>query len=427
MKFKVLLLCIVTIFTFEVISFSRPLVYTLKVDGIINPIITEYLNRGITKAEENRAECIIIQLNTPGGLDTSMRKIVERMFSSKVPTVVWVAPVGARAASAGIFVCLAADIIAMAEGTNLGAATPVSFGEKMSKAVSDKITNDAAAYARALAKKRKRDEKFAEDAVRKGKSIPVSDALKIKFVDIKANNLKTLLEKLHEREVKGKFGKKILNTKDAEVVHLKMTFQEKFLHDISHPNIAYILMMIATYGLIYELANPGAILPGVVGAIALLLALFSLESLPINLAGLLLILLGIAFFIIELKTAGFGVLAAGGIISLFLGSLMLFSSSGPYLTTSVSLEIILVFVITTTIFFLVVLHLAIKALKSKVTSGIESIIGKTGITKEDLSPYGTVLIAGEDWKAESVSGDIQKGEKIKVVGIEGLKVKVEKI
>lgn len=425
MKLKIWLLFFVFLL-FSDASFSRPVIYVLKVEGIINPVVTQYINRGINRAEDNRAEGIIIQLNTPGGLDTSMRKIVERMFESKVPTVVYVAPAGARAASAGIFICLAADIIAMADGTNLGAAHPVAFGEKMSKTISDKVTNDAAAYARALAKKRKRDMKFAEDAVRKSKSIPVEEALKIKFVDIRANNLKTLLHLLHKREVKGKFGKRILNTKDAEIVYLNMRFQEKFLHDISHPNIAYILMMIATYGLIYELANPGSILPGVVGAISLLLALFALESLSINLAGLFLILLGIGLFIIELKTPGFGVLLTGGVISLFLGSLMLFSSSGPYLTTSVSLEIIITFVALTAIFFLVIINLAIKALKGKVLTGPQAIVGKVGISKTALSPYGTVLVYGEDWEAEAISEDIKEGEKVKVVEVDGLKLKVSK-
>jgi len=398
----------------------------LKVKGVINPIVSQYVNRGIERAENEGVECLIIELNTPGGLDKSMRTIIERMLSAKVPVVVYVSPPGARAASAGAFIGIASDILAMAESTNIGAAHPVDLGGKITKTMSEKITSDAAAYIRSIAVKRGRNAVWAEKAVRKSLSLSGEEAVKQKVADLSANNLEDLLNKLDGKKVKGSYGIKVLKTKGAKVKEIKMTFQERLLHDISDPNVAYILMMLAIYGLIYELANPGAIFPGVVGGICLILAFFALESLPVNLAGIFLILLGIGLFIGELKTPGIGVFAVGAVISLFLGSLMLFSSSGPYLNISVSLSLIIAFVTFTTFFFLFAVSMGIKALKSKVTSGTEGMVGRKGIAKTNLSPDGMILVEGEDWSAQAEEGEIKIGEEVEVIGVEGLKLKVKK-
>lgn len=402
-------------------------VIVLKVKGVINPIITTYIEKGIKEAEKVNAECIVIELNTPGGLDKSMRDIVEVMLASPVPTVVYVYPPGARAASAGVFIGVAANILAMAPGTNIGAAHPVDISGKLSKEMSEKVANDASAYIKSIAEKKGRNIVWVEKAVKESKSITEKEAVKLKVADLIAKDLSDLLKKIDGKKVKGNFGTKILNTKEVNIKRINLQFPQRLLHDISEPNVAYILLMIGIYGMIYELANPGAILPGVIGGICLLLAFFALESLPINLVGIFLILLGIGLFIAELKTPGFGALVTGAVISLFLGSLMLFSSSGPYFTPQVSLSLIIIFVAFTTFFFLFALSYGIKALRMKITSGKEGMIEKTGITKETLNPYGIVLVEGEDWGAESEDGMIEKGEKIKVTGVEGLKLKVKKL
>jgi membrane-bound serine protease (ClpP class) len=421
------LILITSIFlSFFTSVYSKEIV-VVKVKGVINPIIGNYIERGIKEAEEIRAECVIIELNTPGGLDKSMREIVEAMLSSYVPTVVFVYPPGARAASAGVFIGVAANILAMAPTTNIGAAHPVDLTGKLSKEISEKIANDAAAYIKSIAEKRGKNVFWVEKAVKESKSITAEEAVKLKVADLIAKDLEDLIKKIDGKEVKGIFGTKKLNTKNAKIKRIDLKFHQKFLHDISDPNVAYVLLMIGIYGMIYELANPGATLPGVIGGICLLLAFFALESLPINLVGILLILLGIGFFIAELKTPGFGALATGGAISLFLGSLMLFSSSGPYFAPRVSLSLIITFVAFTTIFFLVALSYGIRALKTKIVSGKEGLVGKIGITKETLNPYGIVLVEGEDWSAESEDGVIEKNEKIEVTKVEGLKLKVKKL
>lgn len=415
------------IFLFFSISVYSKEVVVLKVKGVINPVIVNYIKKGIEEAERIRAECIVIELNTPGGLDRSMREIVETMLSSYVPTVVFVYPPGARAASAGVFIGVSANILAMAPQTNIGAAHPVDISGRLSKEMSEKIANDAAAYIKSIAEKKGRNIFWVEKAVKESKSITEKEAVKLKVADLIARDLKDLLEKIDKREVKGVFGTKKLNTKGVKIKKIELKFPQKFLHDISDPNVAYILLMIGIYGIIYELANPGAILPGVIGGICLLLAFFALESLPVNLVGIFLILLGIGLFIAELKTPGFGTLATGAVISLFLGSLMLFSSSGPYFTPKVSMSLIITFVAFTSFFFLVAISYGIKALRKKPVTGREVLVGKTGIAKQFLNPYGIVLVEGEDWNAESEEGPIEKNERVKVTGVEGLKLKVKKL
>ncbi len=401
-------------------------VMVLKVDGVINPLISAYIKEGIKKAEELMAECIIIELDTPGGLDQSMRSIIKEILSAKLPVVVYVYPSGARAASAGVFIGISANVLAMSPGTNIGAAHPIDLSGKISDALSEKITNDAAAYIKSIAEKRGRNSIWVQEAVRESKSITESEAFKMRVADLIASDLKDLLIKIDGWKVNGEFGEKILKTKDSHIVFYELRFYQKFLHSISDPNVAYILLMIGFYGIIYELASPGAIFPGVLGAICLLLAFFALESLPINIVGIFLIILGIGLFIAELKTPGFGALATGAIVSLFLGSLMLFSTSSPYFRPQVAINLIIIFVGFTAFFFLFALSYALKALRAKPISGKEALIGKVGVAKDELNLDGIVHIEGEEWGAESEDGIIKEGEKVVVSRIEGLKVIVKK-
>lgn len=401
-------------------------IVVLEVNGTINPLISAYIEKGIKEAKSIRAECLIIFLDTPGGLDISMRTIIKAILSSDVPVVVYVYPSGARAASAGAFIGISANILAMAPGTNIGAARPIDLSGKISDALSEKITNDASAYIKSLSEKRGRNSEWAEKAVRESKSITENEAVKLNIADFIAKNLSDLLKKLNGIKVTGDFGTKIINTEDAHIQKINLKFHQKFLHSISDPNVAYILLMIGFYGIIYELASPGAIFPGVIGAICLLLAFFALESLPINIVGIFLILLGIGLFIAELKTPGFGALFTGAIISLFLGSLMLFSTSSPYFRPRVGIHLIMIFVAFSAFFFLFALSSGIKALRAKPISGKEYLIGKIGYVKEKLEPTGIVLVEGEDWTAESINGMIEQCEKIIVLEIEGLKLKVKK-
>jgi len=291
-------------------------VIILRVEGVINPLISAYIEKGIKEAESVDAECIIIELDTPGGLDQSMRSIIKAILSANVPTIVYVYPSGARAASAGVFIGMSANILAMSPGTNIGAAHPIDLSGKISGALSEKITNDAAAYIKAIAEKRGKNSEWAEKAVRESISITEREAIEIKVADLIANDLDNLLKKINGKQVKGNFGTKVLQTEKVRKNFIDLKFHQRLLHSISDPNVAYILLMIGFYGIIYELASPGAIFPGVIGGICLLLAFFALESLPINIVGIFLIILGVGLFIAELKTPGFGALATGAIISI---------------------------------------------------------------------------------------------------------------
>ena len=310
---------------------AEKIIYLIKIDAPITPVISEYIVKSIDRAAKENAEAIIIQMDTPGGLVDSMRDIVKRMIASEVPTIVYVAPSGARAASAGVFITLAANIAAMAPSTHMGAAHPVQMEGKMDKVMEDKIVNDLAAMVRGLAEKRGRNVKWAEDAVRKSVSITETEALKNKVIDLIAPDIQTLLKEINGKTVDVLLGKQTLDTENASIKEITFGFREKLLSIISNPNIAYILMILGFYGLYFELSNPGAIFPGVVGAICLILAFYALQTLPINYAGLLLIVLGIGLFIAEALTASFGIFGIGGAIALFLGSIMLIDSPAPAL------------------------------------------------------------------------------------------------
>lgn len=426
-----LLLNVCILFFFAFFAHAKPLapsshVNVLTLDGVINPVSAQYIIRGIEQSEKDSAECVVIRLDTPGGLDTSMRKIIQKMLDSKIPVIVYVWPKGARGASAGAFIGIASDILVMSPGTAIGAAHPVAMGKEMKGAMNDKVTNDAAAYIKSLAKMKHRNAVWAEKAVRKSKSLNEQEAVNEKIADFVAPDVKELLKKIHGRKVKMASGDVALNTKDAEIKNLDMMFYEKFLHAITDPNVAYVLMMIAVYGIIYEFAVPGATLPGVVGGICLLLALYGLGSLPVNLTGVLFILFAFLLFIAEVKVPSYGVLGVGGIISMILGSLLLFGQKSPYIAVRVSVQTIAGVVLFSLFFFFVAVTVGIRALKMKVTSGREGLPGRMGIVKTTLDPIGVVNVEGEEYTADSMEGRIEAGEKIQIVEIAGLKARVKK-
>jgi membrane-bound serine protease (ClpP class) len=398
-------------------------VYLIKIDAPITPVVAEYIVKSIDQASKAGAEAIIIQLDTPGGLVDSMRQIVIKMMSAEVPTVVYVAPSGARAASAGVFITLAANIAAMAPTTHMGAAHPVTMQGKMDKTMEDKVVNDLAAMARGIAEKRGKNAKWAEEAVRKSVSITETEALKNKVIDFIAPDVPSLVKAIHGKKVELVMGEKTLSTEGAEVQEIKMGFRYKVLEVISNPNIAYILMILGFYGLYFELSNPGAIFPGVAGAICLILAFYALQTLPINYAGLLLIMLGIGLFIAEAFTPTYGVLGVGGAVSMILGSIMLIDSPAPAL--QISWAVIIPVVIVSAVLFIITVTIALRVYREKPDTGVEGIMGLQATAKTDIHADGQVFMRGEYWRAWS-DEPIQKGEKVTVIAVEGLKVKVRK-
>jgi membrane-bound serine protease (ClpP class) len=403
---------------------NQKTVLVITVDGVINPVASEFIGKSIKRANEMEAEAIIIELDTPGGLDTSMRDIIKAMLASKVPVVVFVSPGGARAASAGAFITIAAHVAAMAPQTNIGAAHPVSVGQKMDKTMADKATNDAAAYIKSLAEKQGRNAKWAEDAVRKSISSTEEEALKENVIDLISANINSLLDDLNGREVEAAGFKRVLDTKDAGVIRDEMGLRHRILDLISNPNIAYMLMLLGFYGLFFELTNPGAIFPGVFGSICLILAFYAFQTLPVNYAGLLLIILGVVLFILETQIASYGVLVIGGIIAMVMGSIMLFETGAPFF--KLSLSVIITSVLITALFFTVVLGLILKAHKKRPATGHEGLVGLEGTAKSDINENeGAISLHGEVWSAYSEE-PIAKGDKVVVDSVSGLKVKVRK-
>ena len=417
---KLIFILILITFISTSVSAEESLILKLKVEGAIDPIVADYVARGIAEAKENNATALIIQLDTPGGLDLAMRKIIKDIQSSSVPVITYVYPKGARAASAGSFILIASHIAAMAPGTNVGAAHPVSIE---GRDVSEKIVNDAKAYIKSLAKLRGRNVTLAESFVVNSTSITAEEALEYNIIDIVAEDYPSLLAQLDGKRVENK----TLKTKNAKIKEIPMNFREEILHIISNPNIAYILFMAGIYGIIFELANPGAILPGVVGGICILLAFWSFQALSITSTGIALILFAIALFIADLKAPTHGILTAGGIISLLFGSIMLINVEKTKFI-KISLKVILPSILLTLLFFIFAIGLAIKAHKRKPTTGKEGLIGLVGEVKEDLSPEGMVLIKGEIWKAKA-KGDktIEEGKKVKVVDVRDLTLIVEEV
>ena len=400
-------------------------VVVLKIDGVINPAAAAFIERGIEKAREKNAECLVIQMDTPGGLLKSTRVIVSSFLESKIPIIVYVSPGGAQAGSAGVFITMAAHIAAMAPGTNIGAAHPVDMEGKMDSVMSEKVTNDAAAFIRTIAEKRNRNLKWAENAVRKSQAITETEALDTNVIDLIAKNLDSLLSQIDGKQVETVDGIVTLHTKGARIEQMEMGWAEKLLDLLSNPNIALILFQLGTIGLILELYNPGSIFPGIVGVISLVLAFYSMHTLPINYAGLALIIFGIILFLLEIKIISHGMLAIGGAVSTFLGSIMLIRTSSVLEFVELSWSVIFASVIISTFFFVVILGLGIKAQRRKPTTGVEGLTGESGDIIETLKPEGVVRVNGELWNAESLSGTIEKGGRIRVVKINGLKLLVE--
>jgi len=399
-------------------------VLAVRVSGVINPVSSEFISKSIIRANAMQAEALVIELDTPGGLDTSMRNIVKDIIGSSVPVIVYVSPSGARAASAGVFITLAAHVAAMAPGTNIGAAHPVSMGGSMDKTMAEKATNDASAYIKSLAERSGRNAAWAENAVRKSVSATETEALKEHIVDFVSKDLNVLLKEIDGRKVTTAAGEKTLNTANAPITRTEMDLRYKILNFISDPSVAYMLMLLGFYGLFFELTNPGTIFPGVTGAIFLILAFYSFQTLPVNYAGLLLIILAIVLFILEIKIISHGVLTIGGIISMVIGSLMLFDSPAPFLR--VSLALIVPAVLVTALFFTATFSLAYKALKRKPATGGEGLIGTEGKAVTDITrDGGTAALHGEVWSASS-DEIIKKGDKIEVVSLSGLQIKVKK-
>ena len=399
------------------------------VEGVIDPFTAQYVERGLDIAQSDGAQCLIIQLDTPGGSDAPMRDIVQRMLNSSVPTVAYVAPAGARAGSAGVFITLAADVAAMAPGTNIGAAHPVDITGAITGTVGEKVTNDAAAYIRAIAEKRGRNTEWAEEAVRESVSIIEREAVEYQVVDLVADDLTDLLDEIDGREVITAAGPVTLRTRGAPVRIIGMNFAENFLHVIVDPNIAYLLLSIGTLALTAEFYHPGAVFPGVTGVICLILAFVAFGSLPVNWGGVVLIILAVVLFIVDIKVAGF-MLSVGGAIAFVLGSLMLFSPFAspsptmPRLTVSWPLIVLMTAAIAS--FFLFALSAGIRAQRAKATSGIESMVGATGTAVSDLDPWGTVQVKSELWSAIAEEGPIKEGEQVRVVSAKGVRLKVIK-
>ena len=402
-------------------------VFSIQVGSSINPATASFIRRAINKAEAGKSECLIIHLNTPGGLLKSTRQIVSDILSAPLPVVVYVSPSGSHAASAGVFITMAAHFAVMAPGTNIGSAHPVDLSGGMDTIMNEKATNDAVAFIRSIAEKRNRNIEWAEHTVRKSISITENEALSNHIIDTIAANEASLLKMLHGREINLDAGKKILDTQNASVSNTQMTLLEKFLNMISDPNIAYLLMMLGFYGLLFEMYSPGAIFPGVLGGISLILAFYALHTMPLNYAGLAFIIFGIVLLLLEIKVTSYGMLAIGGIICLFLGSIFLLDQDSTFEMLKISMNIIIAVTIVSAAFFLFIGWMGLRAQKTKSVSGREGLIGNTGVTLSYLNPTGWVLVHGETWNAESLTDSIEKDRKIVVKNISGLKLFVEPI
>lgn len=399
-------------------------VYVMTVVGSINPGVAGFVQSGVQKAETENAACLIIQLDTPGGLAESMRQIVQSILASPVPIVVFVSPAGARAASAGVMITISADIAAMAPGTNIGAAHPVSAGGKeIDETMSAKVTNDMVAHARSVAEKRGRNADWVEAAIRESVSVTETDALKKMVIDLVAKDIKDLVAQIDGKEIPGK-GR--LDLADAAIQPIAESFRTKILKTISDPNIAYILMMIGLAGLYFELSHPGVVLPGVIGAVCLVLAFFAFQTLPVNYAGILLILLSLVFFFLEFKVTSFGMLTIAGIVSLLLGSLMLFEGSGEEgAGVRLAWTVLVPTVAAISGFFIVIAGLVVRSQLSRPRTGAAGLIGEIGVVKKPLTPNGKVLVHGELWHATAASA-IETGARVRVKNVKNLVIEVER-
>ena len=413
----------------------------LDLRGAIGPASDDYLGRSLDEAEQRGVELVILRMDTPGGLDTSMRAIIKRILTSNVPVISYVAPGGARAASAGTYILYASHWAAMAPGTNLGAATPVELGGGLpglerdkdqaprpeggpavaGDAMTKKIVNDAAAYLRGLAELRGRNVEWAERAVREGVSLPATEALAAKVIDLVADDLDQLLRQLHGREVRLPTGNRTLNTQNLELLPLEPDWRNELLSIISDPSLAYVLMLIGIYGLIYEFVSPGAVLPGTLGAICLLLALYAFHLLPVNYTGLGLILLGVALMAVEAFMPSFGAIGVAGISAFLFGSLILIDPQQP--AFGIALPLILGLTALSGLVLVLLLSMLVRAQRRPVVSGAEQLVGSLGQALEDFTTAGSVRVQGEIWSAQA-DQLLRKGQTVRVIGRDGLILRV---
>ncbi len=408
----------------SVLAAERARVRVVTIHDPITPVTAQFLHRTLYDAARSGDSLMLVELDTPGGLDTAMREIVKDIFASTVPLAVYVAPSGARAASAGAIICLAADVCAMSPGTNIGAAHPVSLGEKADKTMEEKLVNDAEAYAEGIARKRGRDETLARRMVRESISLSADKALSGKVIDLIARDRADLLQQMDGRRIMHNGREVPLRLSGAEAVSAEMRPGERILNAISNPNVAYVLMMLGMLGLFFELSNPGVILPGVIGGISLILAFFAFQALPVNYAGVLLILLALVLFIAEIKVASHGMLTVGGVIAMVFGSLLLFESPAAYLR--VSWSVILVTVLATAGFFSVAIAKALRVHRLKPATGPEGLLEQEGRAESEIAPEGKVFVNGEYWDAWS-DQPIAAGSRVVVERVEGMRLKVKKI
>ncbi|MFH1981087.1 MAG: nodulation protein NfeD [Pseudomonadota bacterium] len=397
-------------------------IVTVTVSGAISPGTADFVISSIDEAEAEKAACLIVLLDTPGGLVDAMRDIVMRIMASRVPVVVYVFPGGARAASAGVMITMAADIAAMAPGTNIGAAHPVGAGgTDIDDTMGEKITNDMVAHARSVAEKRGRNADWVERSIRESASITETEALSANVINVVADDLADLIKQIDGMEISGKG---VLRTKDAAIRQIQEGLRSKILRTISDPNIAYILMMIGLAGLYFELSHPGAIFPGVVGGISLILAFFAFQTLPVSTAGILLIVLSLIFFIMEMKITSYGLLSVAGIVALLLGSMMLYE--GEDTGVRLSMQVLVPTVTVISLFFSAVAALVFRAHLRQPASGAEGIVGEIGVVKQALAPEGKVLVHGELWWATS-DAPLAEGVKVRVTAVDRLKLTVEPV
>jgi membrane-bound serine protease (ClpP class) len=400
---------------------DRARVLAVRLEGPVSPISARALHRAIERAEEGGYRALVVEIDTPGGLETSMRDMVKRILAADLPVLTWVAPGGARAASAGVFVVMAGDVAAMAPGTNIGAATPVNLQGPMDSTLAHKATNDAAAFARTVAGQRGRNGEWAEQAVRRAVAASDSEAVALGIVDFNASTLPELLARADGRTWRRGEERREIATRGLPVDRVDPGFGQRLLALIAEPNVAYILLMLGFYGLLFELQNPGAILPGVVGGICIILAFLAFSTLPVNSAGVALIVLAIVFFLAEIKVTSHGLLGAGGVISLILGSIILFEGGGG--GPRLSWGVIAAATLSTSGFFLFIVAAGVRAQKRRVTTGAPGMVGQRGVVAERLAPGGRVRVGDEWWNAVS-SMPLEVGTEVEIIGVDGLVLRV---
>lgn len=421
-------------------SSKTSVIIQLEINDVIGPATADYIERNLQKAVDSGAMAVLIRMDTPGGLDISMRRIIKQIIASPIPVISYVAPSGARAASAGTYILYASHIAAMAPATNLGAATPVQFGgfggldedkdkadkngdkaKSLPTSMTQKMVNDAAAYIRGLAKMHGRNEEWAEKAVREAASLSAAEALKLNVIDIVAEDVTDLLRQLHGRKVNVSAKEFIFDTRQVEINNILPDWRSEFLAVITNPGMAYILLMVGIYGLVFEFSNPGSIVPGTIGSICLLLALYAFQLLPVNYAGMGLILLGIALMIAEAFVTSFGILGLGGIVAFVIGSVILIDTDVPGF--GIDLGLIAGFALSSAAFFIIAIGLLLKSRHRPIVSGKEEMIGCVGEVLDDFTGTGMIHIHSENWRA-TCERPLRKNEKVRVTAIDGLLLQV---